>query len=148
MSDPTLSDILITLKILLLQGHPAAFLSSRNNWHSIRDKPHRDLVSKHFLQMFFRPDQVNRKHFRDQHLELSDSPTNVEVYNYFEFCQIFMVSKIFYLIFSSMVSSPWNNVFFLSTIVPPQFDTTAQSSKISNLILVPLYLKGNCHIFR
>ena len=85
MSDPTLSDILITLKILLLQGHPAAFLSSRNNWHSIRDKPHRDLVSKHFLQMFFHPDQVNQKHFRDQHLELSDSPTNEEAYNYFKF---------------------------------------------------------------
>ena len=146
MSDPTLSDILITLKTLLLQGHPVAFLSSRNNWHSIRDKPHRDLVSKHFLQMFFHPDQVNQKHFRDQHLELSDSPTSEEVYNLIYW--IFMVFKIVYLIFSSIVSSPRNNDFFLSTIVPPQFDTTAQSSKISNLIPVPLYFKGNCHIFR
>ena len=68
-------------------------------------------------------------HFRDQHLELSDSPTNEEVYNLIYW--IFMVFEIFYLIFSSMVSSPRNNDFFLSTIVPPQFDTSAQSSKNS-----------------
>ena len=93
--------------------------------------------------MFSHLDQVNQKHFRAQHLELSDSPINEEVYNLIYW--IFMVFKISYLIFSSIVSSPRNKDFFLSTIVPPQFETSAQSSKNINLMPNPLYFKGNTY---
>ena len=45
--------------------------------------------------MFFHLGQVNQMHFRDQHLELSDSPTNEEAYNYFKSIELLWFSRFF-----------------------------------------------------
>ena len=74
-------------------------------------------------------------HFQDQHLEPSDLPNNEVAYNYFNSIEVLWFLGFFYLILSSKQSvisaelSPLNNIFVLSHIVPPQFDTSAQSSK-------------------
>ena len=98
--------------------------------------------------MFFHLGQVNQMHFRDQHLELSDSPTNEEAYNYFKSIELLWFSRFFTSYFPlwfhrrEIMFLFYRPLFHRSLIYLPSL------LKISiNLMPYSLYFQGNYHIF-
>ena len=96
--------------------------------------------------MFFHLDQVNQMHFRDQHLELSDSPTNEVAYNYFKFIEFLWFSRFFTSYFPlwshhrEIMISFYRPLFHRSLIhLPSPLQINI------NLMPNPLYFKGNIH---
>ena len=98
--------------------------------------------------MFFHLDQVNQMHFRDQHLELSDSPTNEEAYNYFKSIELLWFSRFFTSYFPLWFHRREIMFLFYRPLFHRSLIRLPSLLKISiNLMPYSLYFQGNYHIF-